>query len=66
MDDVQEDIASLGVRNWKIMASDRVQWRTVVRETKVHFGLQSWEEEEVLVGRPEGRDLYRGCEEGGL
>ena len=39
MDDVQEDIASLVVRNWKTMASDRVQWRTVVREAKVHFGL---------------------------
>ena len=38
MDDVQEDIASLGVRNWKTMASDRVQWRTVVGEAKVHFG----------------------------
>ena len=39
MDDVQEDIASLGVTNWKTMASDRVQWRTVVRRAKVHFGL---------------------------
>ena len=38
MDDVQEDIASLGVRNWKTMASDSVQWRTVVREAKIHFG----------------------------
>ena len=41
MDDVQKDIASLGVRNSKTMASDRVQWRTVVREAKVHFGLWS-------------------------
>ena len=39
MEDVQEDIASLGVRNWKTMASDRVQWKTVVREAKVRFGL---------------------------
>ena len=46
MDDVQEDIASLGVRNWKTMASDRVLWSTVVKEAKVHFGLQSQEEEE--------------------
>ena len=39
MDYFQEDLASLRVRNWKTMASDRVQWRTVVREAKVHFGL---------------------------
>ena len=30
MDGVQEDIASLGIRNWKTMATDRVQWRTVL------------------------------------
>ena len=34
MDDVQEDIASLGVRNWKTMASDRVQWRAVIEKPR--------------------------------
>jgi hypothetical protein len=30
-------LEQLGVRNWRLMARDRVEWRTVVREAMVQL-----------------------------
>ena len=30
-------LGSLGIRNWKTKARNRNEWKTVVREAKVHF-----------------------------
>ena len=38
MGDVEKGTASLGVRNWRSKARNRVEWKAVVREAKVHFG----------------------------
>jgi hypothetical protein len=29
---VQKDLQTLGVRNWKEIASDRLRWRSIVKE----------------------------------
>ena len=34
MDDMEKD-----VRNWRTKARNRVEWKAVVKEAKVHFGL---------------------------
>ncbi|KAJ4432567.1 hypothetical protein ANN_21190 [Periplaneta americana] len=39
MDGVMRDVTSLGVRSWRAVAGDRVKWRAVMMEAKVHFGL---------------------------
>jgi hypothetical protein len=39
LDDTKHDLQQLGVRNWRLKARDRVEWRTVVREAKVQLGL---------------------------
>jgi hypothetical protein len=39
LDEAEHDLQQLGVRNWRLMARDRVEWRTVVREAKVQLGL---------------------------
>jgi hypothetical protein len=39
LDDAEHDLQQLGVRNWRLKARDRVEWRTVVREAKVQLGL---------------------------
>jgi hypothetical protein len=36
-DDVECDIKRLGIINWRLKARSRLEWRTVVREVKVHF-----------------------------
>jgi hypothetical protein len=37
LDDVKCDIKSLGIRNWRLKARNRLEWIAVVREAKVHF-----------------------------
>ena len=37
VDDHESDLRSLGIRNWKAKARNRNEWKTVVREAKVHF-----------------------------
>jgi hypothetical protein len=39
VDDAEHDLQQLGVRNWRLKARDRGEWRTVVREAKVQLGL---------------------------
>jgi hypothetical protein len=39
INDVEQDLRKLGIRNWRSRAGDRQQWRAVVREAKVHPGL---------------------------
>jgi hypothetical protein len=36
INDVEQDLRKLGIRNWRSRAGDRQQWRAVVREAKVH------------------------------
>jgi hypothetical protein len=35
LDDAEHDLQQLGVRNWRLKAWDRAEWRTLVREAKV-------------------------------
>ena len=37
IDDLESDLRSLGIRNWKAKARNRNEWKAVVRETKVNF-----------------------------
>ena len=37
--DIEKDIASLDVMNWRTKAKNRLEWEAVVREAKIHFGL---------------------------
>jgi hypothetical protein len=37
LDDVECDIKSLGIRNWRLKARKRLEWRAVGREAEVHF-----------------------------
>jgi hypothetical protein len=39
LDSVEEDLKTMGVRNWRRKTQDRDQWRAIVKETKVHHGL---------------------------
>jgi hypothetical protein len=34
MDDVQDDIKALGIRQWRIKAQDRNEWTAIKREAK--------------------------------
>jgi hypothetical protein len=36
IDDVQQDLRTMGVRGWRTRARDRQEWRRVIREAKVH------------------------------
>jgi hypothetical protein len=38
-DSVEEDLMTVGARNWRRKSQDRNQWRVVVNETLVHHGL---------------------------
>ena len=38
-DNVQQDLRSMGVTNHKIVAQNRDEWRGVIEEAKIHFGL---------------------------
>jgi hypothetical protein len=37
--DLIEDLKTVGVRNWWRKSQDQDQWRTIVKEAKVHHGL---------------------------
>jgi hypothetical protein len=39
IDDVEQDLSTMGVRGWRTRARDRQEWRRVIREAKVHPGL---------------------------
>jgi hypothetical protein len=39
IDDVEQDLRTMGVRGWRTRAGDRQEWRRVTREAKVHPGL---------------------------
>ena len=36
IDDLESDLRSLGIRNWKAKARNRNEWKAVVRDAKVH------------------------------
>jgi hypothetical protein len=36
---VEEDVARLGCRNWKIVALNRKGWKKLLKEAEVHPGL---------------------------
>jgi hypothetical protein len=36
---VWQDIRILGVRNWRSAASNREEWRKILRKTRAHTGL---------------------------
>ena len=35
--DLESDLRSIGIRNWKAKARNRNEWKAVVREAKVPF-----------------------------
>lgn len=39
LDDLEDDLRMMQVRNWKNAVSDRENWRRIVKEAKVHTGL---------------------------
>jgi hypothetical protein len=39
IDKVEEDLKTMGIRNWHAVAKDRQEWRKIVLEAKVHNGL---------------------------
>jgi hypothetical protein len=39
IDDVEQDLRTMGVRGWRTRARDRQEWRRVTRDAKVHPGL---------------------------
>ena len=46
-DGVEEDVARLGCRNWKVVALNREGWRKLLKEAEAHPGLQRrWRERE--------------------
>jgi hypothetical protein len=41
IEDVMADLATMGIRGWRIKAADREVWRAVVNAAKTHQGLYS-------------------------
>jgi hypothetical protein len=39
LESVETDLRKMGVKNWRRKAQDREQWRTILKEAKVHRGL---------------------------
>jgi hypothetical protein len=39
IDEVEEDLKIMGIRNWHAVAKDCQEWRKIVLEAKVHSGL---------------------------
>jgi hypothetical protein len=39
IDEVEEDLKIMGIRNWHAVAKYRQEWRKIVSEAKVHNGL---------------------------
>jgi hypothetical protein len=39
IEDVMADLATMGIRGWRIKAADREVWKAVVNEAKTHQGL---------------------------
>jgi hypothetical protein len=40
-DDVNQDIKTLGVKNWRNVAMEKKNWQKLLRKTKAHVGLSS-------------------------
>jgi hypothetical protein len=36
IDDVEQDLRTMGVRGWRMRARDQQEWRRVTRKAKVH------------------------------
>jgi hypothetical protein len=39
IDEIEEDLKIMGIRNWHAVAKDRQEWRKIISEAKVHNGL---------------------------
>jgi hypothetical protein len=39
LDSVEDDISTMGVRNWRPNSQNRDKWRAIVKEVKVRHGL---------------------------
>lgn len=39
LQDMEEDLKSMGIRNWRRIAVDRMRWCLIVEEAKTHIGL---------------------------
>jgi hypothetical protein len=39
-DSVEDDLKTMGYRNWRRKSQDRDQWRVIVKKTRVHHGLE--------------------------
>jgi len=38
-EEVETDLQVLGVRRWRELATDKTEWREIVRQAKAHNGL---------------------------
>jgi hypothetical protein len=47
IDEVEEDLKIMGIRNWHAVAKDRQEWRKIVLKAKFHRNSSASEEEEV-------------------
>jgi len=41
MEQIEQDIGTLKIRNWRSKAQDRSEWRKILEQTKTHKGLSS-------------------------
>jgi hypothetical protein len=39
IDEVEEDLKIMGIRNWHAVAKDRQEWRKIILEAEVYNGL---------------------------
>jgi hypothetical protein len=39
IDEIEEDLKIMGIRNWHAVAKDHWEWRKIILEAKVHNGL---------------------------
>jgi hypothetical protein len=39
MEDVEEDIQTMGIRGWRKLSKERTEWKKIAKKAKTHSGL---------------------------
>jgi hypothetical protein len=39
IEDIEEDIQSVGIRGWRKLSKERAEWRKITEKAKTHSGL---------------------------